>query len=357
MIIETLASLALAQPMGGEYEHFIVKMVDRGRLTPFGRTYDIYLDTNGRAPSFLHAGREWICDPDNVGGPLETRGKENKDALISFDNFNGKDVLWYNANNPWAPRADITTEGMDTAYWRNDPEWWACQLQNPYNTSYFNKSIPIRWIEQQGFPTRVWDQRALEYFWADTWLLQGEPGTLNDQNGRPVHPLVEAQWSDWMYPASPTSGNTSVVFAKPALERVTDFWRCEPSPGSRDSGILIRFGSTTNDWSSDEFPGQYRIMRVTGPIERARFNFYITYDDLGNPLPGQTTCDEGVNRQDYAYTTFQFGEDLNPTDLNEDGATDFADLLIVISDVAAGKYKNDSFDALLAVLAGWGPNQ
>ena len=50
MIIETLASALLAQPVGGEFEFGIVKMVDRGRLTPFGRTYDVYLDTNGRVP-------------------------------------------------------------------------------------------------------------------------------------------------------------------------------------------------------------------------------------------------------------------------------------------------------------------
>ena len=107
-----------------------------------------------------------------------------------------------------------------------------------------------------------------------------------------------------------------------------------------DSGVLIRFPSTIvgQEWDED---GRFKIMRVTGPIERARFNFYITYQDLGNPEPGQTTCD--VNRQDYAYTTFVFGEDKNPTDLNEDGATDFGDLLIVISDVAAGKYANDGF--------------
>jgi len=64
-----------------------------------------------------------------------------------------------------------------------------------------------------------------------------------------------------------------------------------------------------------------------------------------------------VDRQDFAYNTFVFPEDLNPTDLNEDGATDFADLMIVLSDVAAGKYKNDGYNALLAVLSGWGPNQ
>ena len=87
-----------------------------------------------------------------------------------------------------------------------------------------------------------------------------------------------------------------------------------------------------------------------------RSNFYITYEDLGNPAPGQTTCD--VNRQDYAYTTFVLGQDLNPTDLNEDGTTDFDDLLIAIRDVAAGKYYGGKgFEAMLEVLSGWGPNQ
>ena len=77
-MIEALLSILLAQPAGGEFEYNIVKMVDLGRLTPYGRTYDVYLDTEGRTPSFLHAGRTWICDPDNTSGPLSTQGKENK---------------------------------------------------------------------------------------------------------------------------------------------------------------------------------------------------------------------------------------------------------------------------------------
>ena len=362
MLTETLVSMMLAQPVGGEFEFGIVKMVDLGRLTPFGRTYDVYLDTNGRVPSFLHSGRYWICDPDNVSGPLDTRGKENKNALISFDNFSGKDALWFNYHNPFAPKADIRTEpGMTTWYELNDPEWWECQLNNPFNTAYFNKPIPIEWyLDPNGIPQRRWDTRALDYFWADTWMLQGTPGILNDQNQRPIFPSMEAQWSDWMYPWKPGGNNSSVLIAKNAIPRITDTYRCPPSPGQSDSGVLIRFGSTPAgvSWESSEFPGQFRIMRVTGPIERARFNFYITYADLGNPAPGQTTCDEGVNRQDYAYTTFVFPEDLNPTDLNEDGATDFGDLLIVISDVAAGKYyRGNGFEAVLKVLSGWGPNQ
>ena len=353
MLLTSIASAMLAGPVGGEFEHGIVKMVDRGRLTPFGRTYDIYLDTNGREPSFLHAGRTWIGDPDNTSGPLDTMGRENKDAWISFDNFNGKDALWFNYHNPAAPLADSrTVPGMDNMFWQNDPDWWACQLGNHLNTSYFNAAIPIEWyVAPSGWPYRRWDSAALDYFWADSWLLQGEPGVLLDQNGHPIFPQQEEQWAGWMQPSP------SVEISKPALDGITDSYRCEPTPSSNDSGILIRFGSLPagTSWESTEFPGQYHIMRVTGPIERARFAFYITYTDLGNPLPGQTTFD--VNRQDYAYNTFVFPEDLNPTDLNEDGATDFQDLMIVLSDISAGKYKNDGYQALVTVLSGWGPNQ
>ena len=359
MIIETLASLVLAQPVGGEFEFGIVKMVDRGRLTPFGRTYDVYLDTAGRVPSFLHSGRTWICDPDNTSGFGFPTGKENKDALIAFDNFSGKDVLWYNYHNPWAPLADIrTVPGMDAKYWQNSPEWWACQLNNPLNRSYFNKAVPIEWyLDNNGFPVRRWDSDASDYFWADSWLLQGPPFVLVDQNNYPIFPQMEEKLTDWMYPSAPGASNSSVLISKPAMDEIAESYRCPPTPGDADSGVLIRFGSTPPgvSWESTEFPGQFRIMRVTGPIERARFNFYITYEDLGNPAPGQTTCD--VNRQDYAYSTFVFGEDKNPTDLNEDGTTDFGDLLIVISDISAGRYKDDGFDALLKVLSGWGPNQ
>ena len=358
MIIETLASLALAQPVGGEFEFGIVKMVDRGRLTPFGRTYDVYLDTDGRVPSFLHAGRYWTCDPDNVSGPLNTRGKENKNALITFDNFSGKDVLWYNYHNPFAPKADIrTVPGMDNWFWNNDPEWWECQLNNYLNTAYFNQAVPIEWyLDANGIPKRRWDLQALDYYWADTWMLMGDPGILLDQNGSPYFPNMEEQRADWTYPWQPGGNNQSVTLAKSALPEITDTYQCPPSPGAVDSGVLIRFPSTIpgQEWDED---GRFKIMRVTGPIERAQFNFYITYEDLGGAQPGQTTCDEGVNRQDYAYSTFVFPEDLNPTDLNEDGATDFGDLLIVISDVAAGKYYNDGFAAILEVLGGWGPNK
>ena len=350
MLLTTLASGLLAQPVGGEFEYGIIEMEDLGRLTPFGRTYDIYLNTDGRTPSFLHAGRTWICDPDNTTGPLSTQGKENKDALIRFENFSGKDVLWYNYHNPWAPKADIrTVPGMDNWYWQYDPEWWECQLNNHLNKSYFNRAVPLEWyLDANGIPKRRWDSAALDYYWADSWMLMGDPGVLLDQNGYPYFPNMEEQVSDWM-----TSGSTVDIF-KPALDTITDTYRCPPSPGATDSGVLWRFPSTIPGAEWDE-NGRFKIMRVTGPIERAQFKFYITYEDLGNPAPGQTTCD--VNRQDYAFKTFVFPEDLNPTDLNEDGATDFGDLLIVISDVAAGKYANGGFDAILTVLSGWGPNQ
>lgn len=345
MLTTMIAGAMLAGPVGGEFEVGILKMVDRGRLTPFGRTYDIYLDTDGRQPSFLHAGRTWINDPDNTLGPLETRGKENKDALISLENFSGKDVLWFNGNNPLAPNADIrTVPGMDDWYWNHDPDWWACQLGNHLNTSHFNKEIPIEWYKDSiGFPQRRWDSNALQYFWADSWLLQGEPGVHVDHNGQPIFPITEEQWAGWMYQGANSS---SASIGKPAIDEITDWVDCDSTPASRDSGILLRFGSSEVDWSSNEFPGQYRIMRVTGPIERVSFNFYVTYTDLDQD-----------NRQDYVYTTIQIGEDLNPTDLNEDGATDFGDLLIVLGDMGAGKYKSDGFRALTTVLSGWGPNQ
>ena len=358
MLTTIIASGMLAQPVGGEFEYGIVEMVDLGRLTPFGRTYDIYLNTDGRVPSFLHAGRTWICDPDNTSGPLSTQGKENKDAFIRFENFSGKDVLWYNRNNPWAPKADIrTVPGMDAWYWNYDPEWWECQLNNHLNRSYFNQSIPIEWyLDGNGIPKRRWDSDAVSNFWADTWLLQGNPGLLNDQNGYPFTPSVQENWSDWLYPSAPGADASTIEIFKPALDDITDTYRCPPSPGQVDSGILWWFQSVLPGQSWDE-DGRFKIMRVTGPIERAQFRFYITYEDMGGAQPGQTTCDEGVNRQDYAFKTFVFPEDLNPTDLNEDGATDFGDLLIVISDVAAGKYADGGFDAILTVLSGWGPNQ
>ena len=86
-LLFVLFTLIFAMPtMADSIEYGIIKLVDRGRLTPFGRTYDIYLDTDGRVPSFLHAGRSWICDPDNDDGPFDTLGKENKDAWTEIEN-------------------------------------------------------------------------------------------------------------------------------------------------------------------------------------------------------------------------------------------------------------------------------
>ena len=179
-------------------------------------------------------------------------------------------------------------------------------------------AVPIEWyLDANGIPKRRWDAAALDYFWADTWMLMGDPGILLDQNGYPYFPNMEEQWADWMYPWEPGGDNSSVSISKTAIEEITDSYRCPPSPSNPDSGVLIRFPSTIPgaDWNEN---GMFKIMRVTGHIERARFNFYITYEDLGNPAPGQTTCD--VNRQDMLTTLL--GQDLNPTDLNEDGTTD-----------------------------------
>ncbi len=99
-------------------------------------------------------------------------------------------------------------------------------------------------------------------------------------------------------------------------------------------------------------------MRLTGDIDRISMRFYITYEDLGNPLPGQTTCDEGVNRQDYTLATFNQLNDTCPTDLDEDGRTGFNDLLIVLNDISENKYYgNNGFLALTTVLSQWGDCQ
>ena len=354
MIIETLASLALAQPVGGPIENNIIKIVDRGRRTPFGRTYDIYLDTDGRVPSFLHAGRTWICDPDNTQGPFDTLGKEFMPAFIEIANVDGNDPLWFNYGNLQAPLSDIRTNGMDAWYWNNDPEWWECKLNDPFDRAYFQPRVATKWIQPGCCPVRTVDQAAQQYWWADTWLVQENVDQIASPNGDPRFPTVYTRDADWIMPNFDGTAKPVRRLEKNAIDEISEWYRCPPSPSSRDSAVLIDFNNDGTDWESDEFPGQFRIMRVTGNIDRISMRFYITYEDLGNPLPGQTTCSEGVNRQDYALSTFVLEDDC-PTDLNEDGVTDFNDLMIVISDVSAGRYANDGFEAVLEVLGGWGP--
>ena len=347
----------LVGPTGGEIENDIIQLVDRGRLTPFGRTYDIYLDTDGRTPSFLHGGRTWICDPDEVNGPLETRGKENKDAWIRISNFSGKDPLWFNyeGNQLWAPSSDVRTGGFDAWYANNDPEWWDCKLQDPFDRAYFQTRVPTMWIQPNCCPKRVANLEALPFFWADTWLLQEGIGIVSSPNGDPLWPSTYTRDADWILPNFDGTPKTVREIRKDAIDDITESWRCEPSPSSRDAAVIMDFNNAT-DWESDEFPGQFRIMRITGPIDQISMRFYITYEDLGGALPGQTTCDEGVNRQDYALDTFAQLRDTCPTDLNEDGDTNFDDLLKVLADMGAGKYYGGSgFQAILAVLGGWGP--
>ena len=340
-------------------EYGIIKLVDRGRLTPFGRTYDIYLDTDGRVPSFLHAGRSWICDPDNDDGPFDTLGKENKDAWIEIENVEGKDPLWFNYGSTTNPLSDVRTNGMDEWYYDYDLDWWLCQLDNPLQRSYFQPRVPTRWVQPDCCPKRVADLSALDYFWADTWMLQEGVGIVSLPNNDPITPRVYQKDADWIMPNADGTPKPMRELRKDAIDEITDTYRCPPTPGQTDSAVLIDFqDSGTTDWSSDEFPGQFRIMRLTGDIDRISMRFYITYEDLGGALPGQTTCDEGVNRQDYALATFNQISDTCPTDLDEDGRTGFNDLVIVLNDISQNKYYgNNGFLALTTVLSNWGDCQ
>jgi hypothetical protein len=189
-------------------------------------------------------------------------------------------------------------------------------------------------------------------------MLQDRIGLISLPNNDPITPRVYQKDADWIMPNTDGIPKPMRELRKDAIDEITDTYRCPPTPGQTDSAVLIDFQSANVDWSSDEFPGQFRIMRLTGDIDRISMRFYITYEDLGGALPGQTTCDEGVNRQDYTLATFNQLTDTCPTDLNEDGSTGFNDLLIVLNDLSENKYYGSSgFLALTTVLSNWGDCQ
>ena len=176
---------------------------DLGRRTPFGRTFDVYIETDGRPPYSI--GSTWR-------NSVEPRGFE---WIIDGDLFRNRNEATY----PW--------------------------LENcPECVEYFEAR------------TAFGDYDGVPFFWADSWLMVG---SLDQPNGNPNNqerqrPVVQRQHRDLL--------DDNAFKAWDPYDGPQGLQCCQ-SASQVDSGWLIRFAYDVA-WMSDTFENSFRIARITG---------------------------------------------------------------------------------------------
>lgn len=287
----TLAALAATE--------FVV--VDLGRLTPFGRTVDIYIKAD-EEPLSIRAG--------------------NQQTFWSFEG-----TPWVNARS-----------GLP--FWDGslvDPLYAECMSTNGANNLYWsNPAVPQFFTATStGFAATVPAVSDSLQWWATSWFVMDNPA---QRNGNALDDFVAV-------PRVPLINGNLLEDGAFVFHSAIDGYPCfSDSCGSgypwRFCGHLMSFPMSGNDrtWESNEMPGHYRIARITG-AESFEIGGQITFDD---------------RKADYAEVSWINPNVLCPADLNEDGMVGFEDFIVVVSDVSAGRYTVDGFAALVAVLSGWG---
>ena len=312
---------------------------DLGRLTPFGRTFDVYIQT-GFDPDFSYPNG----DPRRPYMIGSTRGSESPSRSFGwaiegpmFKNCR-PDHLY-----PWL---DNCQECID--YWTIDTgiecpapgAYWDCVQANPYQRHMYlgAKFTPIKWIFEGpvGCCPRYGDLVDLDYAWCDSWILHGPLGKkYGSQSPQYKYPQVQQQHKDLM--------DTPVLkFWLPKEDIEGE--RCCSSPSQNDYGDLIRWNADV-DWESEKWPGSFHIARFTGP----------DYFSSGGVV--RFACGNGHPCEPSPYSINYYPDNTCPSDLNEDGVVGFQDLLQVLGDVAGFKYHpqtNNGFNAIIKVLAEWG---
>ena len=312
---------------------------DLGRLTPFGRTFDVYIQS-GFDPDFSYPNG----DPRRPYMIGSTRGSESPTKAFGWaiegDIFKNSrpDYLY-----PWL---DNCQECID--YWTINtgiecPEpgaYWDCIQSNPYQRHMYlgAKFTPINWIFEgpEGCCPRYGDLVDLEYAWSDSWILHGPLGKkYGTGNPQYKYPMVQQQHKDLIDPP--------VLKFWPHREDIVG-QRCCSSPSQNDYGDLIRWNADV-DWESEEWPGSFHIARFTGP----------DYFSSGGVV--RWACGNGHPCDPSPYSVNYYPDNSCPSDLNEDGLVGFQDLLQVLGDVASFKYHpqtNNGFNAIIKVLSEWG---
>jgi hypothetical protein len=311
--------------------------VDRGRITPFGRTFDLYIKTNGRRP--LALGASWPRIHDDLAVPFrwETEGE-----------------FFFNRNLNTQPTLENSPEAME--YWLNkyecpningvydcEPgEYFFCMQDNPYNNwLYSNHEVSQRWdvIGPYGIPR--WNEPYYDSYWdkGTSWLVMNHPGFIfpGDINGAQATPRIDQSkglllQNDYYFEQAPTPYDGY------------ESYECG-GYNYNEFGKVIEFGS--GDWEDDEMENHYRFARMTG-IDRIAISGVIIYS--------------AVDCQDLNFAEpvfFEYEPDNScPADLDEDGRVGFSDLLTVLSDnIYAPGARKTQFDALVEVISQWGDCQ
>jgi len=311
--------------------------VDRGRITPFGRTFDLYIKTNGRRP--LGLGASWPRIHNDLAVPFrwETEGE-----------------FFFNRNLNTQPTLENSPEAME--YWLNkyecpningvydcEPgEYFFCMQDNPYNNwLYSNHEVSQRWdvIGPYGIPR--WNEPYYDSYWdkGTSWLVMNHPGFIfpGDINGAQATPRIDQSkglllQNDYYFEQAPTPDDGY------------ESYECG-GYNYNEFGKVIEFGS--GDWEDDEMENHYRFARMTG-IDRIAISGVIIYS--------------AVDCQDLNFAEpvfFEYEPDNScPADLDEDGRVGFSDLLTVLSNnIYAPGARKTQFDALIEVISQWGDCQ
>ena len=311
--------------------------VDRGRITPFGRTFDLYIKTNGRRP--LALGASWPRIHDDLAVPFrwETEGE-----------------FFFNRNLNTQPTLENSPEAME--YWLNkyecpningvydcEPgEYFFCMQDNPYNNwLYSNHEVSQRWdvIGPYGIPR--WNEPYYDSYWdkGTSWLVMNHPGFIfpGDINGAQATPRIDQSkglllQNDYYFEQAPTPYDGY------------ESYECG-GYNYNEFGKVIEFGS--GDWEDAEMDNHDRLARLTG-MDRLALSGGIIYS--------------AVDCQDLNFAEpvfFEYEPDNScPADLDEDGRVGFSDLLTVLSDnIYAPGARKTQFDALVEVISQWGDCQ
>ena len=335
-----LTALALAFSGPPEDPNSVAMWVDDlGRLTPFGRTFDVYIQT-GLDPEFTPpSGRP--RPPYMIGA---TRGNETPPRSFSWV-IEGE--VFKNRRDATYPFLENCTECQE--WWEQDTgikcptpgAYWDCIQSNPYQRwMYLGQNYtPVNWEVQAGSCCpNTYDLVGLEYFWCDSWILSGEPGRKYGQNQQMIYPQVQAQHKDLI------QSNTHKVWDPYPVGQVPSQVCCS-SPSQNDYADLIIWRGYLQDWSSSKFPGSFHIARFTGPDLFASSG--VVRFACGNSYP----CDPSPYQVSYEL------DNSCPADMDENGRVGFEDLLKVLGDYAGFQYHpqtNNGLEAVLVVLSSWG---
>ena len=314
---------------------------DLGRLTPFGRTFDVYIQS-GFDPEFSYPNG----DPRRPYMIGSTYGNESPTRAFGWS-IEG-DIFKNSRPDPLYPWLDNCQECIE--YWEIDTgivcpdagEYWDCIQSNPYQRWMYlgAKFTPVNWYFDgpEGCCPRTGDLVDLEYAWCDSWILHGPLGKkYGSQYPQYKYPLVQQQHKDLM--------DTPVLkFWLPQPTGQVPSQVCCSSPSQNDYGDLIRWDADV-DWMSEKHPGSFHIARFTGPDYFSSGG--VVRFACGNDHP----CDPAP------YSVNYYPDNSCPSDLNEDGIVGFQDLLQVLGDVSGYKYHpqtNNGFNAIIKVLSEWG---